>query len=206
MSYIDALYKKDEDKIYVVERDPKKGRFFVEYDARLAALANHADLNAFMQRLLGNTPELFQDMALLKNPGGREKPWHQDNAYWRCHPANLVSCWLTLDDVDASNGAMHLIPGSHLQGLGESHERSPESGALLDVGQRVDTSQAEVADLPAGGALFHHCQTLHYTPPNATSRQRRALAIHLLPPGTRSGHTGESLDVSYARPMLRMGF
>ena len=26
MSYIDALYKKDEDKIYVVERDPKKGR------------------------------------------------------------------------------------------------------------------------------------------------------------------------------------
>ena len=26
MSYIDALYKKDEDKIYVVERDAKKGR------------------------------------------------------------------------------------------------------------------------------------------------------------------------------------
>ena len=25
MSYIDALYKRDEDKIYVVERDPKKG-------------------------------------------------------------------------------------------------------------------------------------------------------------------------------------
>jgi len=34
MSYIDALYKKEEDKIYVVERDPKKGRVFVEYDAR----------------------------------------------------------------------------------------------------------------------------------------------------------------------------
>ena len=34
MSYIDALYKKDEDKIYVVERDAKKGRIFTEYDAR----------------------------------------------------------------------------------------------------------------------------------------------------------------------------
>jgi hypothetical protein len=34
MSYIDALFKKDEDRIYVVERDPKKGRVFVEYDAR----------------------------------------------------------------------------------------------------------------------------------------------------------------------------
>ena len=31
MSYIDALYKKDEDKIYVVERDPKKGRVSVSY-------------------------------------------------------------------------------------------------------------------------------------------------------------------------------
>ena len=34
MSYIDALFKKDEDKIYVVERDPKKGRIFTEYDER----------------------------------------------------------------------------------------------------------------------------------------------------------------------------
>ena len=33
MSYIDALYKKDEDRIYVVERDPKKRRVGVEYDA-----------------------------------------------------------------------------------------------------------------------------------------------------------------------------
>ena len=41
MSYIDALYKKDEDKIYVVERDPKKGRMFVEYDARYVFY--HAD-------------------------------------------------------------------------------------------------------------------------------------------------------------------
>ena len=168
------------------------------YDARILDIA---------EDLIGPNIQLFHDQALSKpaHHGGAVF-WHQDNAYWRCHPANLVSCWLTLDDVDASNGAMHLIPGSHLQGLGESHERSPKSGALLDVGQRVDTSQAEVVDLPAGGALFHHCQTLHYTPPNATSRQRRALAIHLMPPGTRSGHTGETLGVSYARPMLRMRF
>ena len=33
MSYIDALYKKDEDKIYVVERS-KKGTCVLEYDAR----------------------------------------------------------------------------------------------------------------------------------------------------------------------------
>ena len=128
--------------------------------------------------------------------------WHQDNAYWKCIPANLASCWLTLDDVNVENGAMHLMPGSHLAPLG--HDRSQSTSSLLDIGDQVDEDQAAVVDLPAGGALFHHCQTLHYTPPNKPERQRRAFAIHFMPPGTRSGHTGEFLEVSFGRPMLRM--
>ena len=34
MSYIDAYYKRDEDRVYVVERDKNGQRRFVEYDAR----------------------------------------------------------------------------------------------------------------------------------------------------------------------------
>ena len=34
MSYIDAYYKRDEDRVYVVERNSKGERKFVEYDAR----------------------------------------------------------------------------------------------------------------------------------------------------------------------------
>ena len=34
MSYIDAYYKRDEDKVYVVERNEKGQRKFVDYDAR----------------------------------------------------------------------------------------------------------------------------------------------------------------------------
>ena len=34
MSYIDALYRKDEDKVYVVERNSKGKRVFFDYDAR----------------------------------------------------------------------------------------------------------------------------------------------------------------------------
>ena len=36
-----------------------------------------------------------------------------DNIYWKCEPANLVSCWITLDDAYLENGAMQVIPGSH---------------------------------------------------------------------------------------------
>ena len=39
MSYIDALYKKDEDKVYVVERNAKGERIFVDYDARYTSVS-----------------------------------------------------------------------------------------------------------------------------------------------------------------------
>ena len=77
-------------------------------------LLYHGPILDIVESLLGPNIQLFHDQALYKPPRqGGPVFWHQDNGYWQCTPANLVSCWLTLDDVDVSNGAMHLIPGSH---------------------------------------------------------------------------------------------
>lgn len=163
----------------------------------------HEPILDMVEAFLGPNIQLFHDQALYKPAdNGDAVFWHQDNAYWQCMPSNLISCWLTLDDVTVENGAMHVLPGSHLQAI--DHERSTSTDALLDLGDQIDDSQAEIIDLPAGGVMFHHCQTLHYTPPNRTDRQRRAFAIHFMPPGTRSRKTGEYLKVSFSRPMLRM--
>ncbi|HJP32911.1 MAG TPA: phytanoyl-CoA dioxygenase family protein [Candidatus Latescibacteria bacterium] len=152
-----------------------------------------------VEDLIGPNIQLFHDQALFK-PAHHGGPvhWHQDNGYWRCIPASLVSCWLTLDDVDADNGAMHMSPGSHL--TAHDHERGD---VLLDASGAVSTVDPVVVDLPAGGAMFHHCQTLHTTPPNRSDRQRRAFAIHFMTPGTRNIHG--DLPVSFARPLLRAG-
>jgi ectoine hydroxylase-related dioxygenase (phytanoyl-CoA dioxygenase family) len=155
-----------------------------------------------IEDLIGPNIQLFHDQALWKpaHTGGPVH-WHQDNAYWRCTPPNLVSAWLTLDDVTRTNGAMQFIPGTHLQAVG--HAKASTSNALLDSGEHADTGRAVVVDLPAGGITIHHCQTLHMTEPNTTPRQRRALAIHYMVPGTRSLRTGEYLGVSFGRPLLR---
>ncbi|MDA0709979.1 MAG: phytanoyl-CoA dioxygenase family protein [bacterium] len=174
-----------------------------ERNMHFRKLIYHDEILDIAESLIGPNIQLFHDQALFKPAlNGDAVFWHQDNAYWQCIPANLVSCWLTLDDVDVSNGAMHVIPGSHLQA--HAHEKSAKTGALLDYGNAVEESLARVIDLPAGGVMFHHCQTLHFTPPNTTNRQRRAFAIHFMTPGTRSARTGDHLKVSFTRPMLRM--
>ena len=163
-------------------------------------LIYHAPILDIAESLIGPNIQLYHDQALFKPAhNGDAVFWHQDNGYWQCTPANLVSCWLTLDDADAANGAMHVIPGSHLRPL--AHERSSQTDALFDIGDQIDTSTAKIIDLPAGGAMFHHCQTLHHTSPNHTPRQRRAFAIHFMIPGTKRE---QYMPVSFSCPMLRM--
>jgi ectoine hydroxylase-related dioxygenase (phytanoyl-CoA dioxygenase family) len=161
------------------------------YDPRILDIA---------EDLLGPNLMLFHDQALFKpERTGGAIAWHQDNMYWKCKPANMASCWLTLDDAFLENGAMQVIPGSHLKP--ESYEPIPGK-ILVDAAGRVDESKRVVIDLPAGGIMFHHCQTLHHTEPNTTTKQRRAFAIHFMAPGTRDAK-GEVMRVGFNHPMLR---
>ena len=174
-----------------------------ERNLHFRRLLFHDEILDCVEDLLGPNLQLFHDQALYK-PAHDGGPvfWHQDNAYWQCTPANLVSCWLTLDDVTVANGAMQVIPGSHLGAM--QHDRSSATDALLDNADRVDSSRAVAIELPAGGAMLHHCQTFHYTGPNETEHERRAFAIHFMTPGTKARRTGEYLGVSFGRPVLRM--
>ncbi|MCE9615740.1 MAG: phytanoyl-CoA dioxygenase family protein [Lentisphaerae bacterium] len=172
-----------------------------ERNIHFRKILHHERLLDIVSDLIGPNIQLFHDQALYKpaHHGGAVY-WHQDNGYWHCTPANLISCWMTLDDVTAENGAMQVIPGSHLQPV--RHGKAERAAALYDIEQFVDKSKAVVVDLPAGGAMIHHCQTLHYTQPNTTDRQRRAFITHYMTPGTR--RDGQPMPVSFERPMLRM--
>ena len=114
--------------------------------------------------------------------------WHQDNGYWRCQPADLVSIWIALDDAHTANGCMNVVPGSHLERQPD-HSRAQEEGqelpALLSV--EVDDSQSVPVPFKAGHAMVHHCLTLHQTHPNRSNQDRRAMVIHYMPVGTRNG-------------------
>jgi ectoine hydroxylase-related dioxygenase (phytanoyl-CoA dioxygenase family) len=139
-------------------------------------------------RLLGVSDEEVTPgglMLIYKPPtGGREAPWHQDEAFWddrnavKCHS---LSVWMPLDDVVIESGAMQFLPGSHQNDV--LRHRS-EPGEPLFVDEPVDLSPAVACPLPAGGATFHHCRTLHHTARNTSGRPRRAMTTIFHGPST----------------------
>jgi phytanoyl-CoA hydroxylase len=156
----------------------RKLMWFADADPRLSAMAYHAKLMSVCRRLLGSEVKMAQEMALLKPPLiGREKPWHQDNAYFNFIPLDgVIGTWTALDAATIANGCMHVIPGSHLRGpQPHYHDRDCQ---LPD--EMIDVDQDVVVPLSPGGVLFFHGLLFHGTPPNTSPARRRALQFHYI--------------------------
>ncbi len=146
---------------------------------KLLESAYLTNAQALAAALLGTEPEaaVFGGLMMIYKPaaGGRDVPWHQDEAYWefaeRCHS---LSVWMPLDDVTVDSGCMQFVPGSHrLEVLRYRREPGPDPQPLL-LDEPVDLSGAAACPLAPGGATFHHCRTLHHTAGNRSPRPRRA--------------------------------
>ena len=125
---------------------------------------------------------------ICKAPGGRAAAWHQDHAYWQPEfDYYALGAWLPMHDVSVEMGAMQFIPGSHKRGLLRHRQEDEPSENVLMVDEPVDFSKAVACPLKAGGATFHHSETLHYTAPNATDKPRLAFPMEFqLKPVRRS--------------------
>ncbi len=135
-----------------------------------------------VEDLTGPDVKLFESQLFMKPPGGVEKPYHQDSAYFTIEPMALVTCWSALDDVTVANGGMWVIPGSHLGGV-------VDHGEPWQIGDRIDKRvPASAMDLesqvpmvmPAGSCSFHHSLLLHSSRPNRTNHSRRGFAVHYM--------------------------
>jgi phytanoyl-CoA hydroxylase len=155
---------------------------FVNYEARLKAISHHPGLMGVLSTLLGDRePEMFQDMCLMKPPRlGREKPWHQDHAYFD-YPLGtpIVGVWIALDEATVENGCMQILPGRHREGpILHFNRRDWQICDKVIMG-----TKSVAAPLPPGGLLFFDGLLPHGTPHNSSANRRRALQFHYAPAG-----------------------
>jgi non-heme Fe2+,alpha-ketoglutarate-dependent halogenase len=114
--------------------------------------------------------------------------WHQDSTYWGLDPADVVTAWVALTDSTAANGAMRVVPGTHLWEQVPHHDTfRPDN--LLSRGQEimveVDDRQAAMLELSAGEMSLHHVRLIHGSDPNPSPQRRIGFAIRYIPTTVR---------------------
>lgn len=193
IQYEPKLVKQKSDLSTKARRDIiRKIASFVNFEPRLKAVSEHEGLIKVVQRIIGATPRLFQDMGLIKPPHiGSEKPWHQDCAYFNLPlDTPVVAAWIALDEASAENGCMHIIPGSHKEGPVVHFNR--RDWQICDTHVPVD--REVMVPLKAGGCLLWHGMLHHGTPANRSNLRRRALQFHYCPESTGSIETEERME------------
>ncbi len=131
--------------------------------------------------------------VMTKMPGfSSETHWHQDIRYWRFDRPELISVWTALGDEKVANGALRLIPGTHVQDF----ERG-RFDAKLFLRPELEENAALIAgavdcELEAGDVVFFHSRTFHAAGRNSTEQRKLSIAYsyHAADnypiPGTRS--------------------
>ena len=114
--------------------------------------------------------------------------WHQDASFWPLTPSKVVTVWLAIDDTDKENGAMQVVPGTHLRDrlayeLVSDEQRGVLSQSVPHPEQFGDPISIE---LKAGQISLHTDMLLHGSQPNPSSRRRCGLTIRYFPVDVRT--------------------
>lgn len=149
------------------------------------AFARDTPVPALVAGLLGSHRVwLYEDSVLVKEPGTTDRTaFHQDLAYFHLDGDQVCTVWIPLDPVDARNGAVRYVRGSH-------HDRTVFRPNLFVTSQSLPGTEGDDvpdhSDDPAlvhfatepGDIVVHHARTVHGAFANSSAdRPRRALSI-----------------------------
>jgi len=110
--------------------------------------------------------------------------WHQDSTYWGLSSPDVCTAWVALTPSNIDNGAMAVIPGSHMMDQ-IPHRDTFDRHNLLTRGQEiaveVDEREAVPLLLQPGEMSLHHVRLVHGSPPNPSHDRRIGFAIRYIP-------------------------
>ena len=121
---------------------------------------------------------LYHDQALVKEPGGRPTPWHQDQYYWPLDTGHTVTLWMPLVDCGEDMGPMVFASGSHRMEGWEPRPISEDTSArLAEEIRRRGLATGGGRALFAGDATFHPGRTVHSAGPNESGVRREVMTV-----------------------------
>jgi len=151
-----------------------------------------------LRAFFGQEPVATQSMFYFKPPGARGQALHQDQFYLLVEPGTCIAAWTAIDDCDAENGAMYIVPKTNdaeivcpdTANRGESY-----TSHFVPVPKG---HKAQIVEMKAGDTLFFNGSLIHGSGPNRSkTRFRRSFISHYAAGDVRR------ISGSY-RPLTRM--
>ena len=141
---------------------------------RFRALSESKNLLDVVEQLIG--PNLIFHLSKVNmKPAelGSVVDWHQDLTYYPLTNTDSVTVLFYLQDADASNGCLQVIPRAQ-QRVMDHTSKGVFQGRVTEA---VETSQAVFLEAQAGSAIFMHCLTPHASAPNLSPKPRITLIM-----------------------------
>jgi len=139
------------------------------------SLSESPSLLDVIEQLVGRNIVYHLSKINMKPPElGSVVEWHQDLAYYPLTNLDSVTVLFYLDDADAMNGCLQVIPGGHLRPLLDHTCNGMFQGRVTEP---LDASKAVFLEGPAGTALFMHGMMPHSSAPNKSRKARRTLIL-----------------------------
>jgi hypothetical protein len=139
---------------------------------------------AISERFQSLLDEILADYEILiaglfvKQPGSGALPVHFDWSMIESPEEIGVNVWCPMVDVNAENGALHLVEGSQqlVRHIGAPHT-PPYCCGFEDAVMERST----MVPLQAGEALIYDNTILHWSPVNRSARPRPVIALNAIP-------------------------
>jgi len=137
----------------------------------------------YVEAILDEPFYMWGSNFFIKEPYSSETVgWHQDAYYWPLDPIESVTVWIAFDIVDKKNGAMQVIPASHLDGIVEHVRTNSDSVLSLNADtSNFDLDTAVNLNLQMGSISIHDDKLLHCSPSNPSNRRRAGFTIRYSP-------------------------
>jgi len=155
------------------------------------SLATQSGVVALLHEMMGDNLCLSQchhNCIMTKHPGFSSATlWHQDVRHWSFQRPDLISAWFALGDETEENGALQVIPGTHLQDFAaERFDAKLFLRPELEENQSLINAAKTVA-LKAGDVLLFHCRLFH------AAGRNRSDKVKLSPVFTYHRHSNRPL-------------
>ena len=142
----------------------------------LDGLVNSPNLKSVASAQMGGTSSVYLPFTAVKSGnGGVEFNFHQDNQYSRFDGPG-INLWFALTPMTADNGALRVVPRSHLDGTLPSEE-SPDKDGHKEV--TFDPADCVPVLMNPGDCVAFTRLTVHGSGPNHSPEHRIAYATHL---------------------------